>query len=570
MPDPRDGRLSTGTAPTRFHPEPTITMKPQLFLAGLLLLLPSAAFAQNAKLTVVHGIPGLPAPVDVYANGTKLFSFDFNQSRGPLSLPAATYNLEVRLNGSPVLTAPANVQAGKDYTVIAHPKVGSGIALAIFENDIATIPLDKSRVTVRHLADAPAVDVKLTQGATTVATIPNLSNPNQAKAEFAAGDYAASLFAAGTTTKALGPVPLRLDRGIHYLVHAIGSFPGNTLTLFVQKIDINGDGKVSVVHGIPGLPAPVEVFANGNRLFSFDFNQIRGPLSLPPATYALEVRLNGIPVLTGSATVASGKDYTVIAHPKVGGAIALAIFENDVTPIDLGKSRLTVRHLADAPAVDVKLAQNGNFIATIPNLTNPNQVVTTVGIGDYEASIFAAGTATKVLGPAPLRFETGVAYQVHAIGALGTNTLNVLVQRTEVNPLTPLKSQTLGVACNGNLAIDTPTPAWGIPFQLRLTNALPFTFGVVFLSDTTTNWRGVTLPASLAPLGAPGCTLYTGIDFSVTLLTDPIGAASHTLAVPLGLGGYWKPIWFQAAFLSPSNAFGAEFTNAVGVLPNTP
>lgn len=38
----------------------------------------------TAKLTAIHAIPGLPAPVDVYVNGDYLLSFDFNESAGPL------------------------------------------------------------------------------------------------------------------------------------------------------------------------------------------------------------------------------------------------------------------------------------------------------------------------------------------------------------------------------------------------------------------------------------------------------------------------------------------------------
>jgi hypothetical protein len=41
------------------------------------------ALAGTGNLTVIHGISGLPQPVDVYANGNKLFSFDFNEVPGP-------------------------------------------------------------------------------------------------------------------------------------------------------------------------------------------------------------------------------------------------------------------------------------------------------------------------------------------------------------------------------------------------------------------------------------------------------------------------------------------------------
>ena len=84
--------------------------------ALLLALLP----AQDAKVTVLHGVPGLPAPVQVFANGNQLFSFDYGDQRGPLSLPAGAYQLDVRLNGSTILSTNANVAAGLDYSVVAN------------------------------------------------------------------------------------------------------------------------------------------------------------------------------------------------------------------------------------------------------------------------------------------------------------------------------------------------------------------------------------------------------------------------------------------------------------------
>ena len=52
-----------------------------LFFATLLL---ATLPAQDARLTVLHGVPGLPAPVQVFANGNQLFSFEYGEQRGPL------------------------------------------------------------------------------------------------------------------------------------------------------------------------------------------------------------------------------------------------------------------------------------------------------------------------------------------------------------------------------------------------------------------------------------------------------------------------------------------------------
>ena len=76
--------------------------------------------AQNADLTVLHGVPGLSGPVDVLANGNQLFSFDFGDQEGPLSLAPGAYAIDVQLNGSSILSANVNLAADTDYSAIAH------------------------------------------------------------------------------------------------------------------------------------------------------------------------------------------------------------------------------------------------------------------------------------------------------------------------------------------------------------------------------------------------------------------------------------------------------------------
>jgi hypothetical protein len=192
--------------------------------------------------------------------------------------------------------------------------------------------------------------------------------------------------------------------------------------------------QVSVIHGIPGLPAPVDVYANGGYVLTFDFPNIEGPLMLPAGTYYLEVKLQGSTVLDTTATVASGGNYTVIAHLLEGSGIDLAVFENDASPARRGAPRVTVRHAADAPAVDVGLkpwrsrkslgpfgpAQNGEELGPL-----------NVRPGRYTAEVFAAGTTDLVAAlPVSLRPFTG--YIVYAVGSLEDGTFQFLVQQQEL------------------------------------------------------------------------------------------------------------------------------------------
>lgn len=221
-------------------------------LAAVALAASSSAYAVDGgtgTVTVVHGISGLPEPVDVFADGNFLFSFDFEDVRGPLLLPAGSYDLEVKLGTNVVLSGTANVEGGKDYTVVAHfTHTGSepGIKLSVFENTTTPICDKQSRLTIRHLANAPAVDAVVSRGATSnrnfVGT-PNLASVEGGDNEGGAldvksGTYRAQLYVAGTTTSAFDSGKLKLAGGVSYIAYAIGSLPNDTFTVYIQTIEL--------------------------------------------------------------------------------------------------------------------------------------------------------------------------------------------------------------------------------------------------------------------------------------------------------------------------------------------
>jgi hypothetical protein len=194
-----------------------------------------------ATLSVIHGIPGLPLPVDVSVNGAYAFSFDFTDSVGPIDVDAGEYSLAVSLDGVDVLTATVGLEPNANYTAIAHLEEKGGIALSIFENDDSRLSPFESRVEVRHLAAAPAVNVELARlinsslEEVVQARIKGLTNPNVAgPIEVPSGGYTASLFAEGVGDVPLGT--LLLESGVSYVIHAIGEYP-ETFQLFIQSFD---------------------------------------------------------------------------------------------------------------------------------------------------------------------------------------------------------------------------------------------------------------------------------------------------------------------------------------------
>lgn len=522
-----------------------------------------AATAQDAKLSILHAIPGLPTAVEVFANGNRLFGFDYGTCQGPLALPAARYAVEVRLQGAPVLTANLDLQSGRDYTAIAHLNATGGNTLSLFLNDTSAIGAGNGRLVVRHTAAAPAVDVELRQNGALTARIPNLTNPNEQQADVAAGSYTAAIFPAGGTTAVLGPAGLELSANVVTVVYAVGSLTASNLELFTQRIDLNPPrATLEVIHGIPGLAAPAEVWVDGARLLSFDFNDRRGPFALEPRTYAIDVRVQNQTVLSARPTLAAGMRYLAVAHLLEGGGIALALSQRPMGAPTAGNARVTVRHLADAPAVDVAVDQNGGRVATLMGLRNPNETTAQLPAGRYDVSLFAAGTNNRVFGPVTLDLAAGFAYGVNAVGALAGNTFGLVLDRLDFNPKAITLAAT-GTSCGGTISASTDRPDFDKTFRLRLSGAQPNGMAMLLIGRSNTAIGNLSLPLALAPYGASGCTLYNSADFVMPIGVDGSGATFMPVSVPRSMVN--QTAYVQFASSTAANALGVVFTQALEI-----
>lgn len=214
--------------------------------AGVAVAAPAQA-ADTSKVSVVHGIPG--QPVDVYVNGKKTLP-DFQPATvaGPLDLAAGSYDIVLTKPGDPV-SSPilevkgAKIPANANVSLVAHLSADGKPTLTPYVNDTGKLAAGKARLVVRHDAAAPAVDVRA--GGQPV--FRNLTNPNEAKADIAAGMVKADVVLAGTDTVAIGPQDLNLAEGTATIVYAIGSAEGKTLALVAQTIE----GLHSAPSGVP-------------------------------------------------------------------------------------------------------------------------------------------------------------------------------------------------------------------------------------------------------------------------------------------------------------------------------
>jgi hypothetical protein len=223
-------------------------------LGFALAITPALADGHEATISVLHGIPeGAGADVvDVYANGNLLIDDFTPGTLETMMVPAGSYDLAVYADGTtpddsdPVLAADGvEVPGGVNATVTANLDAEGAPALNVFVNDIATIAAGEGRLTVRHIAAAPAVDV-LADGAVLFA---NLTNPNQELATVPAGDYEAAVNLAGTDTTAIGPAPVSLAEGANTIVYAWGSAEEGNLALATQVITGLGAGPDNVPAG---------------------------------------------------------------------------------------------------------------------------------------------------------------------------------------------------------------------------------------------------------------------------------------------------------------------------------
>jgi hypothetical protein len=403
-----------------------------LTAAGLLAASPAGAVGGTTNTTVVHGIPGLT--VDVYVDGSlALDDFAPGTVAGPLTLPAGSHAVAITAadaadDSSPVLAADVVLVAGADMSIVAHLTAAGDPTVSVFTNDTSDLAAGDGRITVRHLAAAPAVDV-LAGGSVAFA---GLQNGDSAAADLPAGTLPVSLNAAGTSTQAFpasGTVDVALPAGVNLVVYAIGDLGAMTFDLVTQTIGegtIGAPSQISVVHGVPGLT--VDVYVGGVLLLEdFAPATVAGPVLLPAGTYDIEVFAADAAYEAGmgaifvdDAVVPGGANISVVAHLDAAGAPTASIFVNDTSAIADGEARLVVRHTAKAPTVDV-VTGSTKLADSISNDPTAESQQVDVPAGTYPVTVNAEDDPNPAVDLGDVTLPEGQATIVYAIGELGTS-----------------------------------------------------------------------------------------------------------------------------------------------------
>jgi hypothetical protein len=218
---------------------------------------PAAAdTAENASLSVLHGVPD--TPVDVWVDDERtLDDFQPGDLAGPLDLPAGTYTVAITATDAGDASQPVigpvdlSLEAGGSYTAVAHLDADGRPTATLFTNSTEPTAAGEGRLTVRHVAAAPAVDVL----AGDQAVVTGLENPDEQVLDLPAGTVSAAVAAAGTTDPVIGPADVTVAEGVNTIAYAWGSLDAGNLALATQTVEGLHSSPDGVAAGLSGAAA---------------------------------------------------------------------------------------------------------------------------------------------------------------------------------------------------------------------------------------------------------------------------------------------------------------------------
>ena len=230
-------------------------------LAATLLAVPAGTSGaqESADIMLLHGIPGIT--VDVAVDGAVVIpGFEPGDMQDLSSFAGQTLtNLEVRPAGTEdVAIGPVpsfDVPASGSWTVVAHLDAEGTPTITPFENDTSAAADGQGRLTVRHTAAAPAVDIVLGDAR----PVENLSNPEEASLDLPASEVAGAQIAP-TGGDPIADVPtVSVVAGENLIVFAVGSLADDTFTFYTQTVALESAGAAAG----DGTPAPTAVNTGG-------------------------------------------------------------------------------------------------------------------------------------------------------------------------------------------------------------------------------------------------------------------------------------------------------------------
>jgi hypothetical protein len=283
--------------------------------------------ANGARIRFVHASPDAPAVDIAVAGGPVLFSdVSFKEVEAGITVPAGTYDLEVRLAGTSTVVLPLNditLGEGFAYTAVATGLAFGSPALGALLLTDVTPP---ANVRIIHASpDAPSVDILVNGGL----AIENLAFTEATDyVSLAADTYQVQVVPNGMMAPVVIDATLALEAGVDYTVLAIDELASIEPLVLVDDRSLPGDSfRARFVHASPNAPAVDIAIANGPVLFpNVSFGGTGAAITAPAGSYDLEVRLAGTSTVVlplPGVRFNVNTVYTVAAVGFVGGTPGL-------------------------------------------------------------------------------------------------------------------------------------------------------------------------------------------------------------------------------------------------------
>ena len=177
---------------------------------------------------------------------------------------------------------------------------------------------------------------------------------------------------------------------------------------------------ITVVHAIPGEDGfPADVYLNGEIAVSrMVVDAVSEPMEVRagPVEVALfpagEDPASMQPVLAQQVTLEPNASYTLVAQ-LIDDSPAMALYINDLDPVDTGVSRVTVRHAGTNGPLQVAVA--GENVVT--DLMSPNEVTIEVPAGVHPLSVATAEGSLLI--EQDIDFRAGSLLVLYTVGQPG-------------------------------------------------------------------------------------------------------------------------------------------------------
>jgi len=137
-------------------------------------------------------------------------------------------------------------------------------------------------------------------------------------------------------------------------------------------------------------------------------------------------------------------DYSVVAQ-LIDGAPVLSVFVNDISRVDVGQARLTVRQTSGVGDIDVSLDGESLF----EGLLQAVDATADLAAGPHDVSFLATG---ETLAERSVSFAEGELLVLYAVGSPTDDSFNLLVQRLVAQQTSPsgVPTGTAGLKAGGN------------------------------------------------------------------------------------------------------------------------